>query len=228
MFAASGPALADGACGTFVARGSRVDLAPPAGMIDICSRDAVLCNRLTSGYPPSTKTLGYFVTTDEWNRYEAGTSRGFERYLIAQAAMGTPASAFEGLRDFIRSRQGVIPDHSTLPSVLQATGRASLGVLEDSSDAIVVGVVSSLRLLPPAVGEMTLASTNIALLSQNEVLSLYVFVDVSKELDTAPVTSLTKQWLGCIRSANRASAAQQQAPPDGPASAASPLRHDRR
>jgi len=64
-----------------------VDLAPPTGYVDVCSRDAQLCKRLTEGYPPSVQTLAYFVLAKEWQLHERGALDGFTQYLIAQRAL---------------------------------------------------------------------------------------------------------------------------------------------
>lgn len=210
MLAASCPLLADDGCASFVVPATKVDLAPPAGMVDVCTLDAVLCERLTQGYPPSTKTYAYFVPTAEWEALEAGTAFGFKHYLIAQSG-GVPASAFAGLQEHLRSRGGAIPDHTQVPSILQQTGKVNLGILEDSPDAMVFGALATHRLAPPAFGEFTQAASNIAFVAKNEVLSLYVFVNITEDLDIAPMRELTGQWLGCLRDANRADRATADA-----------------
>ena len=200
---AVGSAWAGPRCEAFNVSDSDLKLDPPADMIDVCSRDSELCQKLTNGYPPSVKTLAYFVTMSEWKEYQAGKRLGFSRYLIGQEALGMTSSAFGGLKDFIRLRQGDMPDNSTLPAVLQSTGRVNLGVLEESTDAIVVGVVSKVQSPAPGPQEIILASSNVALLSRERVLSLYVFVDITRDSDYSPMRQLTDEWLGCIREANK-------------------------
>jgi hypothetical protein len=48
--------VAEPACGTFLVAAESLDLAPPAGFTEICSQDAELCRKLTSGYPPNVQT----------------------------------------------------------------------------------------------------------------------------------------------------------------------------
>lgn len=203
MVATVGPAWAGPKCGTFKVSDSSLNLAPPADMVDICSRDSQLCQKLTSGYPPSVKTLAYFVTASEWKEFQAGERLGFNQYLIGQEALGMPSSAFEGLKEFIRSRQGDIPDNSVVPEVLQSAGRVNLGVLEETTDAIVVGILAKLQSPTSAQNEIILASSNIAFLSRERVLSLYAFVDITQDSDYSPMRQLTDEWLGCIREANK-------------------------
>src|SRR5262245_11494604 len=176
------PAVADPNCGSFRAPvpAPALDLAPPANFVEICSQDASLCARLASGYPPTEKLVEFFVTSEEWQRYRGGQLSGFNRYLIAQISEGTKPSDFSDLRSFIRSRQGDIPDNTELPPAFDSAGKSSIGVFEDSDDAIALGVI--MRLRQPEVGPssaLILASANIAFLATERVLSLYAFVDVT-------------------------------------------------
>src|SRR5262245_30530525 len=102
----------DSGCGTFGSKAGEasIDLAPPVGYVEICGQDAELCAVLTSGYPASVTTLGYFVTPDEWKRYKTGGT-GFTNYLIAQLAGSMSPADLAGFKDYIRSNQGSIPDH---------------------------------------------------------------------------------------------------------------------
>jgi hypothetical protein len=200
----SSSAFAADACGSFKAGSKVTDLSPPKDFVDACSRHSALCHRLTAGYPPSAKTLAYFVTEKEWQEYRAGTRDGFTRYLIAQSAERTPASDFANLKRYIRSRQGDIPDHTRLPSVLQSEGRANLGILEESEDAIVSGVVMKVSVPPPGpTRSISLASSNTAFLSKGELFSLYVFVEIPDAAEPSAVKALTKEWLSCLRKTNR-------------------------
>jgi hypothetical protein len=33
---------------------------------------------LTQGYPPTVQTIGYFVSVEEWKRYQKGQHKGFQ------------------------------------------------------------------------------------------------------------------------------------------------------
>jgi len=200
----SSPTAADSSCGSFQASVAPppLELAPPAGFVEICSRDTALCAKLASGYPPTAKTVGYFVTSQEWDQYREGRLSGFTRYLIAQVSEGTAPSEFPDLKNFIRSQQGVIPDNTELSPVFDAVGRSNIGVFEDSETAISSGVVMKLQPAtsgPPA--DLILASANTAFLTKGRVLSLYAFTDVTAKPSAEPVKQLTREWLKCLRSA---------------------------
>ncbi|MBC7882371.1 MAG: hypothetical protein H7Y37_13690 [Anaerolineae bacterium] len=196
--------MAKSNCGSFQAAvpGPALDLAPPAGFIEICGKDKALCEELTSGYPPSVKTVGYFLTPLEWQRYRQGRSIGFTRYLIAQVAGSTSPSEFSKLKNYIRSRQGDIPDSTDLPPSFNSSGQSNLGVFEDTNDAIAIGVIMKLQSAKPKVlADVVMASTNIAFVTKKRLLSLYVFVDVTSRPRAAPAKQLTREWLQCLRSA---------------------------
>jgi hypothetical protein len=137
----SGPAISPVAsCGRFLATAAEVaiDLAPPAGFTEICSRDPDLCADLTAGYPPRVRTIGYFVRSEEWARYQQGDHSRFSTYLIAQATT-TRVSDFSALKGFIRGRSGRIPDRSRMsPEILRDLQRVDLGILDEER-------ISSLR-----------------------------------------------------------------------------------
>jgi len=195
------PASADSACETFAVPvgPSRINLAPPRGFIEVCGRDAALCTMLTAGYPKSIKTLGYFLSPQEWDQYRGGHLSGFTHYLIAQLANGVSPAEFADLKHFIRSQHGDIPDHARLPAAFDSEEKSNLGVFEDSDDAIAFGVVMKLR--PAASAPITLASANTAFLAKDHLLSLYVFVDVTAKPSGEPAKQLTREWLGCLRRA---------------------------
>ena len=198
--------MAESSCGTFQAAvpAPALDLAPPADFVEICSKDAPLCAKLASGYPPTAKMVGYFVNPEEWQRYREGRLSGFTRYLIAQVSEGTAPSDFLGLKSFVRSRQGDIPDNTELPPAFDSAGRSNIGVFEDSDDAIASGVVMKLQRPEPGPSStVILASANIAFLANERVLSLYVFTDVTAQPSAEPVKQLTREWLRCLRRAKQ-------------------------
>jgi hypothetical protein len=195
----------DESCGTFVSSiaGTSLNLAPPLGFVEICGQDAKLCQTLTSGYPPSSHTLGYFVTAEEWARYRKSPI-GFSKFLIAQHAGSMSPDMLPDFKKYVRSQQGDIPDNTDLPSTLQSRGRAPIPVFEDAEDAIAFGSILKLRTATPAPArDITLATTNAALVVKGRVLSLYVGWDVTASDDAEPVKQQMKKWLNCLRWANR-------------------------
>ena len=192
-------------CGSFVSKvdAASLDLAPPTGFVEICGQDAELCRVLTAGYPPTAKTLGYFVTSEEWMRFKKQPI-GFTRYLIAQLATSMAPEDLAGLKEHIRSQQANIPDHTELPAIVESQGRAPIAIFEDADDAIAFGAVMKLRTKPPSPPkDATLASTNAALVMKGRVMSLYAFIDVTESKDVDAVKNLTRNWLQCLRAANR-------------------------
>jgi hypothetical protein len=200
------PALAKGpACSAYPvqAPAGRLDLTPPIGFVEICSQDAKLCDRLTRGYPPSVQTVGYFVSPQEWAQFKKGTLLGFSHYLIAQVSRSTPPDRFPGVKDFIRSRQGAVPDHTDLPGTLKSQGRVSLGVIEETTDSISFGAIMKNQAVSSPETEIALVSINAALVTGPHVLSLYLFRAFHTMKDVEMSKELTKTWLQCIRISNR-------------------------
>ena len=117
-----------------------IDLAPPAGWVEICDRDAALCKRLTANYPPSVTTLGYFVPSDEWAAHERAPTAPFARYLIAQVVPGKTAAQLPEVKSFIRSQAQDPTPLDRLAERLRGDGQAQLGIFEDAPDAIAFGV----------------------------------------------------------------------------------------
>jgi hypothetical protein len=181
----------------------RLDLAPPGGFVEICSQDAKLCSTLTRGFPPSVQTVGYFVSPQEWAQFKKGEILGFTRYLIAQISRSTAAQGFPGLKDFVRSQQGTIPDHTDLPSTLKSQGRVGLGVIEETSDSITFGTIMKTQVASSPDKEFVLVALNAAMVVGPLVLSLYSFRDYQTMGDVETAKQLTKSWLQCIRSSNR-------------------------
>lgn len=140
----------------------------------MCSRDFQLCVMLTEGYPASVQTLGYFVPSEEWQRYQKGQHKGFSRYLIAQKGEPLSAEKFTDFKRYVHSQQGDIADHTDLAAVFELRGRVSLGIVEETPDSISVGAV--LKLTETAFKRDVLtAAVNVALQIKGESLSLYVY-----------------------------------------------------
>ena len=186
------------------ARGrSAIDYAPLEGFVDVCSRGFQLCVALTQGYPPSVKTIGYFVPADEWQRYQKGDKSGFSRYLIAQRATTMSDSEFAGFKQYIHAQQGNIADHTNAPATLELQERMPLGIVDEAADSISFGAV--MRFMPTGSGPLApfwLGSVNIVLQLKGETLCLYAFDTLKAPTDTENVKTLAKRWLSCIRARN--------------------------
>ena len=199
------PVLADGPiCEPFVAivDGTSLDLAPPAGFVEICGQDAQLCHDLTAGYPSSVRTIGYFVLSEEWKQFRK-ERMGFSRYLIAQLALKLSPSDLPGYKQYLRSNQSSVPDHTSLVKIFELKGRAPIGIFLDTEDSIAFGQIMKLKMNPPAPPkDLILASTNVMLVAKGKMLSLYAFDDITENMDVEAVKELTRKWLGCLRTAN--------------------------
>lgn len=198
---AGGHAAAESQCGTFPIEFPSLDLAPPPGFVEVCSRNAQLCEVLTRGYPPSVTTRGYFVTEEEWNRFAETEELGFTAYLIAQTSGTKSAEEFKQFKEYVIAQQGEVPDHTELPSFLKKNGQVSLGVLDEADDLITIGTV--MHLAAPQ-GKVALAATNVALQLPGSSLILYVFNAYNGPSDVVELRALTDQWVQCLRSSNEA------------------------
>ena len=196
------PAWSADSCGSFrdPRRRSPTDFAPLNGFVDVCSRDAELCDTLTKGYPPSVQTIGYFVPAEEWQRYQKDHT-GFSHYLIAQKGRTLSSDEFADFKEHVRSQQGKLEDHTKLVETFKLRGQASLGVIDEGEDFISFGTVLALS-EPAAKQEHLLAAINIVFQLKGETLSLYVYDTVKSVEDTERIKGLAKQWLQCIRSQN--------------------------
>jgi hypothetical protein len=175
------------------------DIAPPTGFVEVCSQDATLCRRLTEGYPPTAPTVGYFVTPQEWAQFKNGALPGFTSYLIAQVAETTAPSQLPQLKEFIRSKQGAIPDHTKLPEVIKVKGEANLGVVGEADDSITFGKVANLRTALSPDKDLSLVALNAAVVFGPRVLSLYSFRAYRSPADVAAAKSLMNTWVQCLR-----------------------------
>jgi hypothetical protein len=183
---------------------SSIDFAPPKGFVDICSRDFQLCVMLTEGYPRSVQTIGYFVSAEQWQRFQERKQKGFTRYFIAQRGRTLSKEEFADFKRYVHSQQGNIADHTDLPRMFQSQDRAPLGVTDEAENSISFGTVLKLKSANTDAGNAELlASMNIALQLNGESLSLYVFDSVKDVKDTEGVKALAKRWLKCIRDRNK-------------------------
>lgn len=195
---------ADSKCGSFEARvpPPRLELAPPAGFSEVCGQDAALCKSVSAGYSPDARLVGYFVPAEEWKQYRARRRTEFTRYLVALIAEGTEPSRFSDLRALVRERRGGPALDPKLPIAFDAGGRATIPVFEDADDAMASGaIIKRTPIGSKPAKETVLASTNIAYLAKDRVLSLYTYADVSDWPSAEPVMQLSRDWLKCLRSA---------------------------
>lgn len=207
LFVAVNSATAQSTCASwkYTAGGTPLELAPPKGYTEICSQDAALCHTLTAGYPPSAITVGYFVPSEEWAAFRQHKANGFRHYLIAQIAGSMTARDLPALKEHIHVQQGDVTDHTELPSVFEARGRAPLGIFAETEKSISFGVV--MRLHPttggPDAADVVLVATNSALAIGERMLSLYVYHDYTTESDIPAAEKLTRDWLSCIEAGAR-------------------------
>jgi hypothetical protein len=182
---------------------SSVDLAPPRGFVDVCGLDSALCRLLTAGYPPSVKTLSYFVPPAEWDAVKKDSTAGFHHYLIAQWAVSMQPEQLQGFKTYLRAQQGNIPDHTELPRVLAAQGRVSLGIVAETATSISFGTILTARpVADPNAAPISLVATNTAAVVKSRMLSLYVYQDYRNDSDVNMAKSVTSSWLQCIGNAN--------------------------
>jgi hypothetical protein len=193
------------ACGSFhdARERSRIAFAPLDGFVDVCSRDFQLCVKLTQGYPPSVKTIAYFVPTEEWQRYQKGDKSGFSRYLIAQRGTTMSEAEFADFKHYIHAQQGTIADHTKAPATIELQERMPIGIVDETADSISFGTVmrftpSGSRVLAP----FWLGSINVVLELKGETLSLYAFDTLPSPSDTQSLKALAARWLSCIRERN--------------------------
>lgn len=185
--------------------GVALDLAPPAGYVEVCARDAELCTRLTARYPPSVKTVGYLVPEADWQAHVATNTPQFQRYLIAQLSQ-KPADKFVEVKNFIRNQQSEVVARTALAGVLARKGEAALGIFDETADSISFGAVAPLPGPTPGAAAQMIATTNSAVVVNGHVLSLTAFAPIDDARDVDALEQLTKDWLGCLRAANRVAA----------------------
>jgi hypothetical protein len=205
------PSPSGTACGQFRAslEGTSIDLAPPPGFVEICAKDRRLCSLLTSGFPPSVTTIGYFVPVEKWAARERGEHPRLTRYLIAQGT-STGEDAFPALKNFLRERAGRIPDHSRVTESLEHMERVDLGVLDEGADFISMGVIIKAQLSASGASPGPQVAINTAFVDQGHVLSLYTHCAFAGPRDEEECKRLTTEWLACLRGA-----AQQGVAADG-------------
>lgn len=204
VFASAPASAADPKCGTFEARAvpPPLELAPPAGFIEVCGKDPALCAKVAAGYPPEARLVGYFVMPAEWSEHQAGKRTEFSRYLVAQIVPGMEPLHFPRLREFARAQRGTAAAGTKRAPVFDASGRSIIPVFEDADDAVASGMMLKRKADATAPIEIVLASVNIAYLTKDRVLSLYTYANVSADPSSAPVEKLAREWLACLRSAH--------------------------
>src|SRR5262245_63021711 len=202
VFTSASASAADPKCGSFEPRvpPPPLQLAPPAGFIEVCGKDQALCTKVSAGYPAGTQLIGYFVTPAEWSEYQASKRTEFSRYLVAQLVPSMEPLHFAGLREFMRAQRGSATPGVRRAPVFDAQGRSIIPVFEDADDAIASGMMIKRKAdEAKAPIDIVLASANLAYLTKDRVLSLYSYANVSADPSSAPVEELTRQWLACLR-----------------------------
>ena len=190
-------------CGSYEVTNPNVNLAPLKGYVEICSKDSNLCRVLTIGYPASTKTLGYFISDDDWASYQSGSRSGFSQYLIAQLASSVKPQEFEELKRYLHSKNGNIPDNTSLPNRITEQSKTNLGVISEHKNSITIGSSQTINQNnPPIKASITLLASNIAVLVNNSVLSLYVYRTYKGDSDLKNLKADSEQWLQCINKLN--------------------------
>jgi hypothetical protein len=198
-------ASAETSCQSFsdVKGRSNVDFAPPNGFVEVCSRDAALCHRLSKGYPSTVQTIAYFVTAEDWAKYPLSVDRsGFKRYLIGQRTRGMTADEFLAFKSHVHSQQGSVADHTELPRMLESQGRMPLGIIDESEDSVSFGIIMKLGTKDNVLSSFYLSSVNVALQLKGETLALYAFDSSENPDDGTAVKFLARQWLACVRKHN--------------------------
>jgi hypothetical protein len=107
------------------------------------------------------------------------------------------------LKHYVRAQQGIVPDHTELPSILESHGKVPLGVIEESDDSISFGVIMKLSSADGHLsGSPFLACINIMLRLKGETLALYVYDTAANMNDSKGVKELANRWMACIRDRN--------------------------
>ncbi len=191
--------------------GTAIGLAAPAGFVEVCTKDEQLCHELTSGYPPTVTTIGYFVPADKWAAHNRGEHPRLGRLLVAQET-STGEDAFPALKEVLRERQGRIPDHSPVIPRLEHVERVDLGVLDEGADFISMGVIINAQ-VPGLAAVGPQVAINTAFVDRGHVLSLYTHCDFAGPRDEEECRQLTTEWLGCLRGAAQRGVEADRAPP---------------
>ena len=123
-------------------------------------------------------------------------------YLIAPLAGSMSPDKLPGLKRYLHSQQGEIPDSTALPSILASHGRVPLGIVSETADSISFGTVMKLESHQPSSQSLALASINSAIIVRDRVLSLYAFDTVKSPSTVEPLKALSEKWLTCLRRNN--------------------------
>jgi hypothetical protein len=217
------------ACESFLdpKKRSVVDFAPPAGFIEICSRDSLACEIFTMAERSTVreKIVGYFVTEEQWEQFRNGAPMGFSPYLIALRVETLSSEQFTELKADTRKKQGHIWDDTDLPDAQKPLLRVPMGVIDEAADSISVGAVAQVmapsreafekgRFISPAEKalaqkngeaveeEMTIGSVHTVLRLKGETLFLNTYEPRDQPFDGASTKALARQWLECVRDKN--------------------------
>lgn len=219
-------AEAAGSCESFVdpKKRSVVDLAPPAGFVDICSRDGLVCEMFTAGEPPNVreKIIGYFVPADQWERFRKGAPMGFSPYLIAQRAETLSPKEFVELKGYAKKKKGNIWENANLHEAQKPLTLIPMGVVQETEDLISVGAVTRHmapnkeafeigRFMTPAEKDLakksgkvlevkvTLTSVHTVFQLKGETLFLNTYEQREQPFDGESTKELARRWIECVR-----------------------------
>jgi hypothetical protein len=176
--------------------GKTLDLAPPGGFVDICSKAPRECDALAEQYPASVRTVAYFWRSTDWERRHLGERAGV--YLIAQVSQ-RPSGSFAEIKRTLISAGGDVPDNSRNVEFMGKVKKTNLGVLMQSGDAIAIGALLEGRPEYPELPRQV--SINMAVLKLDQVLILYVHHKYADESDLAAAKKVAATWVDCIREA---------------------------
>ncbi len=189
---------------------SSIDFAPLSGLIDICSRDELMCFLLMVDSPESRKTLAVFVSSEEWER-----SRKFEviehsRSMSVQRVDSMSIEKFKNAKDDVRKR-AYVSDQNQPVGALQLKEDIPLGVVEEADDMISTARLA--RLTPPTNEGLLKSVTTVSVLTLLRLKSEILFLETTEqwmfpfysgpEPSSESTKRLAKQWLDCIRDKNR-------------------------
>jgi hypothetical protein len=179
-----------------------INLCPPEHWVEILSKDALLAHRLTNGYPSSVRTLAYFVPLSEWEDFQKQKTIGFKHYFIFQLARNMSPDGLAGFKDYIKTKQGNMPDHSDLPRMYKLQGHVSLGVFDETDDSISFENLVKLEFVP-LKEPIDMVAANSAIRMNKFVFSVYFYQSYHDDKDVEAVKKLTHDWVRAVEAKNK-------------------------
>ena len=156
------------------------------GFIEVCGQDAALCKSVAAGYPPPTPVWSATSCRPKSGSSIAPSQRtDFSRYLVALIAESTEPAQFSELRAFVRARRGGAALDPKAPDRLRCRRPIRHPRLRGCRRRDRIGRHHQAPSGRPAK-DTVLASTNIAYLAKDRVLSLYTYADVTDPAERRP------------------------------------------